>query len=119
MTQQQQSPSDAAKEPMPLSQMTRDELYAHLRTTTKDAVVLQEMRRLGFWPASTGKPTQTEEVIAREAELATTLRDLYAKLSITEHDDPRTAYVNTDKAMFKTRYDQIVAIETAIKLRIP
>lgn len=50
---------------------------------------------------------------------ATILRDLYAKLSITEHDDPRTAYVNTDKAMFKTRYDQIIAIETAIKIRIP
>lgn len=50
---------------------------------------------------------------------ATTLRDLYAKLSITEHDDPRNAYVNTDKAMFQTRYNQIVAIETAIKARIP
>lgn len=45
---------------------------------------------------------------------ATTLRDLYAKLSITEHDDPRNAYVNTDKAMFKTRYDSIVAVENAI-----
>ncbi len=45
---------------------------------------------------------------------ATTLRDLYAKLSITEHDDPRTAYVNTDKAMFQTRYDQILAVEAAI-----
>jgi recombinational DNA repair ATPase RecF len=50
---------------------------------------------------------------------ATTLRDLYAKLSISEHDDPRNAYVNTDKAMFQTRYDQIVAIETSIKARIP
>jgi hypothetical protein len=50
---------------------------------------------------------------------AITLRDLYAKLSITEHDDPRTAYVNTDKAMFQTRYGQILAIETAIMGRIP
>jgi len=45
---------------------------------------------------------------------AASLRDLYSKLSITEHDDPRNAYVNTDKAMFQTRYDSIVAIETAI-----
>jgi recombinational DNA repair ATPase RecF len=45
---------------------------------------------------------------------ATTLRDLYAKLSITEHDDPRTAYVNTDKAIFQTRYDQILAVEAAV-----
>jgi recombinational DNA repair ATPase RecF len=50
---------------------------------------------------------------------ATTLRDLYAKLSITEHDDPRTCYVNTDKAMFQARYDHIVAVENAIKARIP
>ena len=45
---------------------------------------------------------------------AQTLRDLFAKLSITEHDDPRNAYVNTDKAMFQTRYDTIKNIETAI-----
>ncbi len=45
---------------------------------------------------------------------AQSLRDLFAKLSITEHDDPRNAYVNTDKAMFQTRYNTIKAIETAI-----
>ena len=45
---------------------------------------------------------------------AQTLRDLFAKLSITVHDDPRNAYVNTDKAMFQTRYDAIKNIETAI-----
>jgi AAA domain len=45
---------------------------------------------------------------------ATTLRDLYGKLSITEHDDPRNAYVNADKAMFQTRYSQILAVEAAI-----
>jgi wobble nucleotide-excising tRNase len=45
---------------------------------------------------------------------AQTLRDLFAKLSISEHDDPRNAYVNTDKAMFQTRYNQIKAVEAAI-----
>ena len=45
---------------------------------------------------------------------ASDLIDLYSKLSITEHDDPRNAYVNTDKAMFQTRYDKILAIETAV-----
>jgi recombinational DNA repair ATPase RecF len=45
---------------------------------------------------------------------AQTLRDLFEKLSIAEHDDPRNAYINTDKAMFKTRYDTIKNIETAI-----
>lgn len=50
---------------------------------------------------------------------ATMLRDLYAKLSITEHDDPRNAYVNTDKAMFQTRYDQIQNIEIDVAARKP
>lgn len=45
---------------------------------------------------------------------AQTLRDLFAKLSVTEHDDPRNAYVNTDKAMFQTRYNAIKSIEAAI-----
>jgi len=45
---------------------------------------------------------------------AQTLKDLYAKLSTTEHDDPTNAYVNTDKAMFQTRYHAIKNIETAI-----
>jgi len=63
--------------------------------------------------AITAFPSFTKVVALLPAE-ATTLRDLYAKLSITEHDDPRTAYVNTDRAMFQTRYDQILAIEAAI-----
>ena len=58
-------------------------------------------------------------VVALLPSEATMLRDLYAKLSITEHDDPRNAYVNTDKAMFQTRYNQILTIETAIMARIP
>lgn len=48
---------------------------------------------------------------------AVALRDLYEKLSTPEHHDPRNAYVNTDKAMFQARYDQIKAIEAAIVSR--
>jgi energy-coupling factor transporter ATP-binding protein EcfA2 len=48
---------------------------------------------------------------------AQTLKDLYAKLSTTEHDDPTNAYVNTDKAMFLSRYNAIKAIEAAIVSR--
>ena len=53
-------------------------------------------------------------VVALLPAEAQSLRDLFAKLSITEHDDPRNAYVNTDKAMFLTRYNKIKAIETSI-----
>lgn len=59
------------------------------------------------------------KVVALLPAEATALRDLYAKLSVTEHDDPRNAYVNTDKAMFQTRYNQILGIEAAIIARIP
>lgn len=48
---------------------------------------------------------------------AQTLKDLYAKLSTTEHDDPTNAYVNTDKAMFLSRYNAIKTIEAAIVSR--
>lgn len=55
----------------------------------------------------------TKLVRLEQAE-ATTLRDLYAKLSITEHDDARNAYVNTDKATFLNRLHSILAVEAAV-----
>lgn len=55
--------------------------------------------------------TKVVPLLAPEAQ---SLRDLFEKLSITEHDDPRNAYVNTDKAMFQTRYGAIKNIETEI-----
>ena len=54
------------------------------------------------------------KLVRLEPAEATTLRDLYAKLSITEHDDARNAYVNTDKATFQNRYNNILVIETAV-----
>lgn len=57
------------------------------------------------------------EIVALLPSEATTLSDLFSKLSTSEHDDPRNAYVNTDKAMFQSRYDQILNIETAIAAR--
>ncbi|MFZ6745342.1 reverse transcriptase family protein [Undibacterium sp. JH2W] len=91
MTQQQPQAAQttAAASDKPLSQMTRDELYAHLRTTTKDAVVLQEMRRLGFWPADSGKPSVTDELITREAALSKELYELTDQLRRVQ--DPKAA----------------------------
>ncbi len=48
---------------------------------------------------------------------ATTLKDLYSKLSISEHDDARSSYVNTDKATFTSRYNSIIGIEAALMAR--
>lgn len=58
----------------------------------------------------------TKIVPLNESE-ALDLKDLYSKLSITEHDDPRNAYVNTDKAAFQTRYDKILNVEASIQAR--
>ena len=60
--------------------------------------------------------TFTKVVPLEQAE-ATKLGDLYSKLSPPGHDDLRNAYVNTDKAMFKTRYDEILNIKSAIEAR--
>lgn len=57
------------------------------------------------------------KLVRLEPAEATTLRDLYAKLSITEHDDARNSYVNTDKATFQSRYNNILAVETAVVTR--
>ena len=48
---------------------------------------------------------------------AASLADLYTKLSVSEHDDLRNAYVNTDKATFQNRYDAILAVESAVVSR--
>ncbi|PKM47517.1 MAG: chromosome segregation protein SMC [Firmicutes bacterium HGW-Firmicutes-8] len=54
------------------------------------------------------------QLVPLEPTEATTLKELYAKLSIPEHDDPRNSYVNTDKATFETRYYRILAVEAAL-----
>ena len=57
------------------------------------------------------------KVTALELPEASAFTDLYGDLSISEHDDPRNAYVNTDRATFQTCYDRIKEIEAAIIAR--
>jgi wobble nucleotide-excising tRNase len=59
------------------------------------------------------------KIVALLPQEATDLGDLYSKLSPAEHYDPRNAFINTDKAMFQTRYRQILAIEAAVEGRKP
>lgn len=60
------------------------------------------------------KFTQLVPLLSAEA---LELKDLFGKLSKPEHDDDRNSYVNTDKAMFQTRYDRIKQIESDIVAR--
>jgi hypothetical protein len=70
-------------------QPTRAELLARLATSSKDAVVLEEMQRLGFWPAGQGQPTPEAALIQREAELVKTLHQLQGELQ--QRGDPQAA----------------------------
>jgi RNA-directed DNA polymerase len=47
----------------------RQELYDRIRSSSKDAVVLEEMIRLGFWPARGAAPDDPAEEIHEAAEL--------------------------------------------------
>ena len=75
--------------PQPGRQPTRAELIARIAASSKDAVVLAEMQRLGFWPADAGKPSLEAALIAREAELMQSLQRLQADLK--EKGDPQAA----------------------------
>ncbi|KPV02634.1 DNA polymerase, partial [Variovorax paradoxus] len=82
---------------VPDSALTREQLYARIRASSKQEVVLEEMQRLGFWPRDTAQPTVEAQLIRREGELQTALRDLGDELRGIE--DRETAL----KAMRKER----------------
>ena len=81
-------------------QPTRAELIARIAASSKDAVVLKEMQRSGFWPADTGAPSVEAALIQREVELVQALNKLQAELR--EKGDPQAAL----KAMRQQRMAQ-------------
>src|SRR5882762_2532597 len=56
---------------------TRQELYDRIRETSKDDVVLEEMKRMGFWAKNDNGPTVPELLIKKEVELNKELNKLY------------------------------------------
>ncbi|WP_157308604.1 reverse transcriptase family protein [Chitinophaga tropicalis] len=56
--------------------LTRQELYDRIRSSTRDEVILEEMKRLGFWARSTGAPSLSETLIRKESELRRELNKL-------------------------------------------
>ena len=66
----------------------RQELYDRIRETSREDVILDEMIRHGFWPASTEKPEGPASEIQRMSELRTEIRKLTVenkKLKNVEH----------------------------------
>lgn len=56
---------------------TRQALYDRIRESSKDAVVLEEMKRMGFWGKNDNAPLVPELLITKELELNKELQKLY------------------------------------------
>jgi hypothetical protein len=54
----------------------RQQLYDRIKASTKDSVILEEMKRLGFWKRDVGMPSLSEQIILKEADLTKELRAL-------------------------------------------
>ena len=59
---------------------TRAELIESIKSSSKDAVVLAEMQRLGYWPKGEQQPTPEAAVIERETELIKALSRVQSEL---------------------------------------
>lgn len=68
---------------------SRAELLARIALSSKDAVVLAEMQRLGYWPKDAQRPTIEAALIEREVELQKALAALQGELHVK--GDPQAA----------------------------
>jgi len=76
------------------SQTTRQQLYDRIKASTKDAVVLEEMKRLGFWKSAGGVPSLPEQIIQKEAVL---VKELHALI------EQQRKYKNREEALKDVR----------------
>jgi RNA-directed DNA polymerase len=76
------------------TQLTRQQLYDRIKASTKDAVILEEMKQLGFWKQEAGIPSLPEQVITKEADLT---KELYALL------DQQRKFKNKEDALKEIR----------------
>ena len=67
-----------------MSSQDKQKLYDRIKASTKEAVILEEMKRLGFWKEGV-MPTVQEELITKEATLQKSLTDLLAKQRILDN----------------------------------
>jgi len=84
---------------MSQAQDTRQQLYDRIKSSTKDAVILEEMIRLGFWKQGDGANGLPEQVILQEAELVKQINELTAKQRL---------YQNREAALKEMRKARLV-----------
>jgi retron-type reverse transcriptase len=66
---------------------TREELYARIRETSRDSVILEEMLRLGFLKPGEGMPEEQAEEVRRMAELSKELHAVRTELSRLQNEE--------------------------------
>ncbi|MEM1127598.1 MAG: reverse transcriptase family protein [Bacteroidota bacterium] len=76
--------SDALPLPDDFQPQTRQQLYDQLRTSSRDELILAEMKRLGFWAQDEETPSVPEQIIKRRGELQRELRSFLAEKRLTE-----------------------------------
>ena len=72
----------------------RQQLYDRIKASTKDSVILEEMKRLGFWKRDAGIPSLSEQLILKEADLT---KELSALL------EQQRRYENKEQALKEMR----------------
>ncbi|MBL8507616.1 MAG: RNA-directed DNA polymerase [Chitinimonas sp.] len=79
------------------AQTSREAVIARIRNSSKDAVVLEEMRRLGFWPQGQASPGEGEvaALIEQEAALIQELQQINRNLARVR--DPQAALLEMKK----------------------
>src|SRR5262245_58904391 len=95
---------------------SRQELYERIRTTSKDAVVLDEMIRHGFWPDRGSVPEDPAEEIHRRAELQKRLGELRHQL-LVNRDENRLKLELRAKRMAASKLKQAETKERRAKER--
>lgn len=65
---------------------TRQQLYDRIRATSRDEVILEEMIRLGFWPAHGTLPEDPADEIRRQGEVQRELDTLRAESRRLHHE---------------------------------
>lgn len=76
------------------SQPTRQQLYERIKASGRNAVILEEMQRLGFWKSEDGASAIPEMLIHKEADLIKELNKLLQQQRI---------YQNREEALKKVR----------------
>src|SRR5262245_10747441 len=61
--------------------LTREEIWRRIRETSREEFVLAEMKRLGFWPSGSARPTLAESFINERDHLNKRLRELSTELA--------------------------------------